>query len=51
MSESRVGSANAADTDLALHNLPFGRFREERDPDWRLGVAIGDQVLPAVSAV
>jgi fumarylacetoacetase len=42
---SWVESANADGTDFPLQNLPFGRFREARDPDWRLGVAIGDQVL------
>jgi fumarylacetoacetase len=42
---SWVASANQADTDFPIQNLPFGRFRLEGDPDWRIGVAIGDQVL------
>ena len=42
---SWVESANADGTDFPIQNLPFGRFREERDADWRLGVAIGDHVL------
>lgn len=41
---SWVPSANAADTDFPLQNLPFGRFRRGEQP-WRMGVAIGDQVL------
>ncbi|MDO8248645.1 MAG: fumarylacetoacetase [Rhodoferax sp.] len=43
--QSWVSSANEADTDFPLQNLPFGRFRLEGDADWRIGVAIGDQVL------
>ena len=43
--ESWVESANLADGDFPIQNLPFGRFREEGDTDWRIGVAIGDQVL------
>jgi len=43
--QSWVESANAADTDFPIQNLPFGRFRLPEDPDWRIGVAIGDQVL------
>lgn len=42
---SWVESANAPDTDFPVQNLPFGRFRVEDDPEWRIGVAIGDQVL------
>jgi fumarylacetoacetase len=43
---SWVASANAADTDFPLQNLPFGRLRRRgRDEAWRIGVAIGDQVL------
>ncbi|MBC7377194.1 MAG: fumarylacetoacetase [Burkholderiaceae bacterium] len=41
---SWVSSANAADTDFPIQNLPFGRMRRPGD-DWRIGVAIGDQVL------
>lgn len=42
---SWVASANDPATDFPIQNLPFGRFRLEEDPDWRIGVAIGDQVL------
>ncbi|MEO8299277.1 MAG: fumarylacetoacetase [Burkholderiales bacterium] len=42
---SWVESANAADTDFPIQNLPFGRFRGPGDSAWRIGVAIGDQVL------
>jgi fumarylacetoacetase len=46
--QSWVESANAAGTDFPIQNLPFGRFRAA-DPaggaEWRIGVAIGDQVL------
>jgi fumarylacetoacetase len=43
---SWVESANAADADFPLQNLPFGVFRRQgtREP-CRGGVAIGDQVL------
>jgi fumarylacetoacetase len=42
---SWVESANAAGCDFPIQNLPFGRFREDGDLGWRIGVAIGDQVL------
>lgn len=46
---SWVDAANDPDGDFPIQNLPFGRFRElGQDPDgddWRIGVAIGDQVL------
>lgn len=43
---SWVESANATDTDFPIQNLPFGRFRPARtNKGWRIGVAIGDQVL------
>lgn len=42
---SWVPSANAPDTDFPIQNLPFGRFKVDGDPEWRIGVAIGDQVL------
>jgi len=42
--QSWVDSANEAATDFPLQNLPFGRFRISGQ-DWRLGVAIGDEVL------
>lgn len=43
---SWVASANAADTDFPIQNLPYGRFRRAGSGEpWRIGVAIGDQVL------
>ena len=42
---SWVESANAAGCDFPIQNLPFGRFREGADGEWRIGVAIGDSVL------
>ena len=42
---SWVDSANEPASDFPIQNLPFGRFRVEDDPEWRIGVAIGDQVL------
>lgn len=43
---SWVESANAADTDFPIQNLPYGRFRRKVSAEeWRIGVAIGDQVL------
>lgn len=47
---SWVGSANAADTDFPIQNLPYGRFRRAGETRWRLGVAIGDQVLDLSAA-
>ncbi|MBL8303914.1 MAG: fumarylacetoacetase [Ideonella sp.] len=44
--QSWVTSANAADTDFPIQNLPYGRFRRAGSGEaWRIGVAIGDQVL------
>jgi fumarylacetoacetase len=43
--QSWVPSANATDADFPLQNLPFGRFRTAAGEPWRVGVAIGDQVL------
>ncbi|WP_367847184.1 fumarylacetoacetase [Rhodoferax sp. WC2427] len=40
---SWVASANDPASDFPLQNLPFGRFRQHGD--WRIAVAIGDQVL------
>jgi fumarylacetoacetase len=42
---SWVESANVDGCEFPIQNLPFGRFREADEPDWRIGVAIGDQVL------
>ena len=43
--KSWLESANDPATDFPIQNLPFGRFRRAADMDWRIGVAIGDQVL------
>jgi len=48
--QSWVASANDAATDFPLQNLPFGRFRGGSE-GWRLGVAIGDQVLDLRAAI
>ena len=40
-----VESANDPATDFPIQNLPFGRFRGAAGEPWRIGVAIGDQVL------
>jgi len=43
---SWVGSANRADTDFPIQNLPFGVFRRAgTEEPLRGGVAIGDQIL------
>ncbi len=42
---SWVESANTPDSDFPIQNLPFGRFRTHGSEPWRIGVAIGDQVL------
>jgi fumarylacetoacetase len=43
---SWIASANADDTDFPIQNLPFGRFRRQHSNEpWRIGVAIGEQVL------
>ena len=48
---SWIESANAPDADFPVQNLPFGRFRRRgRDEPWRIGVAIGDQVLDLLPA-
>jgi fumarylacetoacetase len=43
---SWVASANDPAADFPIQNLPYGRFRRRgSDEPWRIGVAIGDQVL------
>lgn len=43
---SWVASANQAACDFPIQNLPLGKFRRAgSDEPWRIGVAIGDQVL------
>jgi fumarylacetoacetase len=48
--QSWVESANDPTTDFPIQNLPFGRFRIAGDADWRIGVAIGNQVLDLQAA-
>ena len=48
--QSWVESANDARTDFPIQNLPFGRFRVAGSDDWRIGVAIGDQILDLQAA-
>ena len=43
--QSWVASANDPASDFPIQNLPYGRFRSAADPAWRIGVAIGNQVL------
>ena len=43
--ESWVASANDPTTDFPIQNLPFGRFKHGGSQEWRIGVAIGDQVI------
>jgi len=43
---SWVASANEAASEFPIQNLPFGRFRRAGSVEaWRIGVAVGDQVL------
>jgi fumarylacetoacetase len=42
---SWLDSANDPATDFPIQNLPFGRFRLAGESGWRIGVAIGDQIL------
>jgi fumarylacetoacetase len=51
-SRSWVESANQADTDFPLANLPFGVFsRRGSDSRPRVGVAIGDSILDVTAGV
>ncbi|MCC7325522.1 MAG: fumarylacetoacetase [Burkholderiales bacterium] len=42
---SWVESANDPGTDVPIQNLPFGRFRRAGEARYRIGVAIGDQIV------
>jgi fumarylacetoacetase len=42
---SWVASANAADTDFPIQNLPFGVFLRADEEEPRVGLRIGDEVL------
>ncbi|MBD1846273.1 fumarylacetoacetase [Cyanobacteria bacterium FACHB-63] len=47
---SWVNSANQADTDFPIQNLPFGVFQERGRSDTpHIGVAIGDQILDLIA--
>jgi len=49
--KSWVASANDDDTDFPIQNLPYGVFRRRHsDEAFRVGVAIGDQILDLTSA-
>ncbi len=43
--QSWLSSANAADGDFPVQNLPFGIFRCDRHEAFRPGVAIGDRII------
>lgn len=47
---SWVPSANVENCDFPVQNLPFGSFRTPTGREWRIGVAIGDQVLDLAAA-
>lgn len=43
---SWVESANKSGADFPIQNLPYGRFRRAGTQEpWRIGIAIGDQIL------
>jgi fumarylacetoacetase len=48
---SWVASANSPETDFPIQNLPFGVFTVSGQEDWRIGVAIGDQVVDVRAAI
>ena len=49
--QSWIASANVADGDFPIQNLPFGVFRKREATDaFRIGVAIGDAVLDLAAA-
>ncbi len=43
--DARLQSWLDSATDFPIQNLPLGRFLRQGDHDWRLGVAIGDQIV------
>ena len=48
---SWVASANAPDADFTIQNLPYGAFRHKGSQEpYRIGVAIGDQILDLTAA-
>jgi fumarylacetoacetase len=42
---SWIASANAAESDFPIQNLPFGVFSRKGESERRVGVAIGDQIV------
>jgi fumarylacetoacetase len=48
--QSWVESANDPATDFPIQNLPFGRFKEPGDVAWRIGVAIGREIVDLQAA-
>ena len=49
--QSWIASANAAECDFPIQNLPFGVFRRRDSPErFRIGVAIGDAVIDLAAA-
>lgn len=47
---SWVESANEPASDFPIQNLPLGRFRRPGEDAWRIGVAIGDQIVDLARA-
>ena len=48
---SWVASANSANADFTIQNLPYGAYRKRGSKDTiRIGVAIGDQILDLQAA-
>jgi len=43
--QSWVESANSGASDFPIQNLPYGRFRTAPGEPWRIGIAIGTQIL------
>jgi len=48
--QSFVASANAADAEFPIQNLPFGAYCRAPGSTQRIGVAIGDQILDVAAA-
>jgi fumarylacetoacetase len=48
--QSFVASANAADAEFPIQNLPFGAYCPAPGSTQRIGVAIGDQILDVAAA-
>jgi fumarylacetoacetase len=46
--KSWIKSANVPSSDFSIQNLPFGIFKTPTNPQARVGVAIGDQILDLV---